>query len=311
MFFVLSKVVGFFLIPSNLIILIGLAGISLLPTRFLRTGRRLLVASTILIAGIGVLPIGNALMLPLEERFPQWEPAQGEPSGIIVLGGAINAQRSVARNQVSLGEAAERITAAVELTHKYPTARIVFSGGSGELTSRLPESDVAVRLFESLGVPRHRIALETRSRNTAENAAFTRQLVAPKPGDRWLLITSAMHMPRAVGSFRQAGFSVEAYPVDYQTAGWEDFWTLPGSLMDGINRTDTAVREWLGLFVYWITGRISAPFPKPISPEANSKYLQDVAASHQDVRSSCPLMTQSGARAISSSGIMPETISLV
>jgi uncharacterized SAM-binding protein YcdF (DUF218 family) len=289
MFFVLSKVVGFFLIPSNLIILIGLSGIALLPTRFLRTGRRLLVASTILIAAIGVLPIGNALMLPLEERFPQWEPARGEPSGIIVLGGAVNTTRSIARNQVSLGEAAERITSAVELARKYPTARIVFSGGSGELTSGPPESAFAVRFFEGLGVPRHRIALETQSRNTAENAAFTRQLVAPKPDDRWLLITSAMHMPRAVGSFRRVGFPVEAYPVDYQTAGWEDFWTLPSSLMDGIGRTDTAVHEWLGLFIYWITGRISAPFPKPIRPEANSKHLQDVVARHQDVRPSCPL----------------------
>ncbi len=264
MFFVLSKIVGYFAIPSNLLVLIGLAGIALLPTRLLRTGRRLLVVSVILIAVIGVLPIGNALIMPLEARFPQWDPTQGPPSGIIVLGGTINPKLSVARNQISLDEAAERVTSAVELARKYPTARIVFSGGYSDLKIGPTESDLAARLVESLGVPRDRIALETHSRNTAENAAFTKRLVAPKPGERWLLITSAMHMPRAMGSFHQAGFPVEAYPVDYQTAGWEDLWALPGSLMDGIRRTDAAVHEWLGLFIYWVTGRISTPFPKPI-----------------------------------------------
>src|SRR5262245_2711670 len=269
MFFVLSKIVGFFAIPSNLFVLIGLVGIGLLPSRFARTGRCLLVASVSLMLAIGVLPIGNALILPLEERFQQWDPAHGAPSGIIVLGGVIDPTKSVVRHQVSLGEAAERITAAVELAHQYPTARIVFSGGSGELKPGAPESDFAVRLFEDLGVARGRITLERRSRNTAENAAYTKQLVAPKSGERWLLITSAMHMPRAVGAFRQAGFPVEAYPVDYQTSGWQDLWALSGSLIDGIRRTDAAVHEWLGLFVYWATGRVSTPFPKPMSPQAD------------------------------------------
>ena len=269
MFFVLSKIVGFFAVPSNLFVLIGLAGIALLPSRFARTGRYLLVASVSLMLAIGLLPIGNALIVPLEERFPQWDPAHGAPSGIIVLGGVINPTGSVARHQVSLGEAAERITSAVALARQYPTARIVFSGGNGQLTSGPPESDFAVRLFEDLGVPRGRITLERQSRNTAENAAYTKQLVDPKPGERWVLITSAMHMPRAVGSFRQAGFPVEAYPVDYQTSGWQDLWALPGSLTDGIRGTDAAVHEWLGLFIYWASGRTATPFPKPMRREAN------------------------------------------
>jgi uncharacterized SAM-binding protein YcdF (DUF218 family) len=269
MFFVLSKVVGFFAIPSNVLILIGLAGIALLPTRFSRVGRRLLVASMILIAVIGVLPIGNALILPLEERFPQLDPAQGAPSGIIVLGGAIDPKISIARQQVSLDTAAERLTSAVKLAREYPSARIVASGGNAALGSGPPESNFAARFLEDLGVPRDRIILETQSRNTAENAAFTKRLVTPKPGERWLLITSAMHMPRAIGAFRQTGFPVEAYPVDYQTAGWPDRWARPGSFMDGISRTDTAVHEWLGLFVYWITGRIAAPFPRPVPQQAN------------------------------------------
>jgi DUF218 domain len=81
---------------------------------------------------------------------------------------------------------------------------------------------------------RDRIIVERKSRNTTENAAFTKQLVMPKPGERWLLVTSAMHMPRAVGVFRKAGFAVDAYPVGYQTASTKDLWTLSSALMGGI-----------------------------------------------------------------------------
>ena len=251
MFFILSKILGYLTVPSNLLVMIGLAGIALLFTRFVRAGRRLLAASIILIVVIGVLPVGTALILPLEERFPQWNPAQGTPTGIIVIGGVINAERSAARGQISLDDSAERVTAAVELARKYSSARIVFAGGT--------EASYAALFFENLGVLRDRITIETQSRNTAENAVFTKRLIAPKPGERWLLVTSALHMPRAIGAFRQAGFPVEAFPVDYQTDGWEDLRKLSGSM----HRLDTAVHEWLGLLAYWITGRIPVLFPGP------------------------------------------------
>jgi uncharacterized SAM-binding protein YcdF (DUF218 family) len=114
---------------------------------------------------------------------------------------------------------------------------------------------------------RDRIIVERKSRNTTENAAFTKQLVMPKPGERWLLVTSAMHMPRAVGVFRKAGFAVDAYPVGYQTASTKDLWTLSSALMGGIGIMDRAVREWNALLVYWITGRISVLFPGPMMSE--------------------------------------------
>jgi uncharacterized SAM-binding protein YcdF (DUF218 family) len=263
MFFILSKILVYLTVPSNLLALIGLAGIALLFTRFVRAGRRLLVASVILIVAIGVFPVGTALILPLEERFPQWNPAQGAPAGIIVLGGALSPERSVARGQISLHESAERLTVAVELARKYPLARIVFSGGNARLFSGPSEADFAVSFFERLGVPRDRITLETQSRNTAENALFTKRLIAPQPGEHWLLVTSALHMPRAIGAFRQAGFPVEPYPVNYQTDGWKDLWKFSSALMGGINRLDTAVHEWLGVFAYWVTGRIPVLFPGP------------------------------------------------
>jgi uncharacterized SAM-binding protein YcdF (DUF218 family) len=264
MFFIASKLLGFFLVPSNFLVGLGLVGAGLLPTRFATIGRKLLVASVLLIAAIGVLPIWVALTIPLENRFPPWDAAHGAPDGIVVLGGAIDPEISAARGQVTLKEAAERITVAVELARRYPAARIVFSGGNSNLFMAGPtEATFAARLWANLGVAPNRIILEKLSRSTAENAAFTKHLVAPKPGGYWLLITSAMHMPRAIGAFRKAGFPVEAYPVDYQTTGPRDLLSISGTLMGGIGKTDAAVHEWLGLLAYWMTGRITRLFPAP------------------------------------------------
>jgi uncharacterized SAM-binding protein YcdF (DUF218 family) len=264
MFFVLSKTFGFFAIPSNLAVSLGLFGLLLLPTRFVRAGRRLVVASLVILAILGLSPVGNALIIPLEQRFPPWDPARGAPDGIIVLGGAIAPDISAARNGAALNEAAERMTAIPELARRYPDARILFSGGSGALIyDEGNEAEFALRLFESLGIARARILLENRSRNTVENALFSKAIAQPKPSDRWLLVTSAYHMPRAIGIFRKAGFAVEPYPVDWRTRGLADVWRPFPTMGEGLRRTDIAAREWVGLAVYWLTGRSSELFPAP------------------------------------------------
>src|SRR6202050_5552837 len=215
MFFVLSKTVGFFALPSNFFMSVGIAGLVLLCTRFTRLASWLIVTSLVLIAVAGLSPLGNALILPLEQRFPPWDPSRGPPDGIVVLGGAIWPDVSAARGVVKLGDAAERITATVELARRYPSARIVFAGGSAALVcDQIPEAPFAVREFEALGVAGNRITAEEQLRNTVENAVFSRLIAHPKSGERWLLVTSAYHMPRAMGVFRAAGFPVEAYPVD-------------------------------------------------------------------------------------------------
>jgi uncharacterized SAM-binding protein YcdF (DUF218 family) len=265
MFFILSKVLGFFALPSNLTIVLGLLGVLLLPTRLARTGRLLTVASLIVLALLGLSPLGNALIIPLEQRFPPWDDTRGPPDGIVVLGGAITPDVSAARNEVALNEAAERVTAAVALARRYPDARIVYSGGTGALIfPEGSEAASAVRIFESLGVPQARIIAEEQSRNTVENAVFSLLLAMPRPGERWLLVTSGYHMPRAMGVFRQAGFPVEAYPVDWRTRGPQDALRPFPSLGGGLERADTAVREWIGLVVYWLTGRSAALFPGPL-----------------------------------------------
>jgi uncharacterized SAM-binding protein YcdF (DUF218 family) len=265
MFFTLSKVLGLFAIPSNLAIALGLLGVVLLATRLARIGRLLTVASLIALALLGLSPLGNALIIPLEQRFPPWDDTRGPPDGIVVLGGAITPDVSAARNDVALNEAAERVTAAVALARRYPAARIIYSGGTGALFyPEGSEAASAVRIFESLGIPQARVVAEEQSRNTVENAVFSLLLAMPQPGERWLLVTSGYHMPRAMGVFRRAGFPVEAYPVDWRTRGPQDALRPFSSLGGGLERADTAVHEWAGLLVYWLTGRSAALFPGPL-----------------------------------------------
>lgn len=263
MLFIASKVLGFFALPSNDMLLIGLIGLVLLRTKSARAGRRLVAAAIMLLLAFGLLPFGKLLMAPLEERFPPWDAGRGVPDGIVVLGGAIEPEVAERPNS-GLNEAAERITAVAGLARKYPAAKILFSGGNNRLALKGgSEAQVARSLFESFGIPESRLILEDRSRTTAENALFSRQLATPKPGERWLLVTSAYHMPRAVGAFRKAGFPVEACPVDYRTPGPGELWIPFASVTAGLRRTDTATREWFGLVTYWLTGQSSALFPAP------------------------------------------------
>ena len=264
MFFILSKTLGFFAIPSNDLISIGLIGLVLLCTPFRRLASWLIVTSLVLIAFVGFSPLGRILILPLEQRFPPCDLSRGPPDGIVVLGGAFENAVSAARGEVALNDAAERMTSAVYLARRFPAAKIVFSGGSDELVPTAPsEAELALRLFERLGVERSRVRVDDRSRNTIENAIFSKAVAAPKPGERWLLVTSAHHMPRAVGAFRRSGFQVDPYPVDWRTRGDADLLRPFGAVSDGLRRTDAATHEWIGLSVYWLTDRSSALFPGP------------------------------------------------
>jgi uncharacterized SAM-binding protein YcdF (DUF218 family) len=274
MFFVLAKILGFFALPSNILIVAGLLGVLLMATRFARLGRVLAVTSLVLIAAFGLTPLGNVLILPLEQRFPPYNHVGRAPDGIVVLGGAFDATVSHGRGEVALTDAGDRMTAVAELARRYPGARIVFSGGSGRLLlDSEKESTLARRMFESFGIAPERLAFDEDSRDTLENAEFSRRIAQPKPGERWLLVTSAYHMPRAIGVFRRAGFAVEAYPADWRTRGVIDVIRPFGSLADGLKRTDTAVREWFGLVAYRLTGRTDALFPGPAAAGGCDKAL--------------------------------------
>ncbi len=259
MFFTVSKAFAFFTLPSNTILAIGGVGILLSLTGRARAGRACMAAAIVLFAAFGLLPLGSALIMPLELRFPPWNASVGKPDGIVVLGGA----GWVTPKGFQLNEAAERITVVADLARRYPAARIVYSGGNGSLFGGSPEAPAAAGLLETFGVPKARLIVEDRSRNTFENAVYSKALVVPKPGERWLLVTSGYHMPRSIGAFRKAGFDVEAYPVDYRTGGPRDLLVPFDDVSGGLRRTDTAAREWIGLVAYWLSGQSSALFPGP------------------------------------------------
>jgi uncharacterized SAM-binding protein YcdF (DUF218 family) len=266
LFFYAAKVLWFLAQPSTLIIGTVVAAAILCTSSWCRLGRRLLmVAVPVLVIG-GISPLGDLLIAPLENRFPRADLSGGNFTGIIVLGGSEDGRAGPSRELAGLNEAAERYTEAAALARRLPGARLVFSGGSAAMfTAEPPEADTAARLFAALGIPKDRITLESASRDTYENSTFTARLIKPAAGQRWLLVTSAWHMPRAIGCFRQAGVPVEAWPVDYRTSLHFQPLRLHTALTEGWRRIDSITREYIGLVAYYLAGRTSALFPAPLN----------------------------------------------
>jgi uncharacterized SAM-binding protein YcdF (DUF218 family) len=264
MFFIASKVLWFFTAPVNVLLAIGLVGAAMSRGRNGRAARASAIAAISLSLVIGVAPLGAWLIAPLEDRFPPPPADMAAPYGIIVLGGAIDDRLGRVRHQVILGVGAARLTEAVALSRRFPQARVVYTGGSNALTeSDTTEAHDAGALLVALGVDQNRITLEDRSRNTDENARFTRDIVHPQASQVWLLVTSAYHMPRSMGLFRKAGFNVVAYPVDYQSEGGFRDWRLSNEVWRGLRLFDVAAHEWVGLAAYYASGKIDALFPAP------------------------------------------------
>lgn len=264
MFFVLSKIFWFFLQPVNLAIFLLVIG--LLAAFF---GRRRLAmlggasAAIILVAATWT-SLGALLLGPLEDRFQRPELPQ-TIDGVVVLGGGLEGQINLARGGYELNSSGDRFVETAVLARRFPEARIVVSGGIGALL--LPgeaDADTALRLFTALGVSPQRLILENKSRDTYENALFSKEMVQPGLGETWLLVTSAFHMPRSMALFRKAGFDVLPWPVDYRTAGDEGVGLFTDNAIDSLQATTLGLREWIGLVAYWLSGRIDSPFPGPI-----------------------------------------------
>jgi uncharacterized SAM-binding protein YcdF (DUF218 family) len=263
--FVLGKVLWFLATPSNSLTLLACIGI---VAGFARKASRMaLLIGALGAAGLllcGFSPLAYWLATPLETRFPQLRPLPAHITGFVVLGGGVRNYETEASDALSLNGAGERILALGDLARRYPSARIVFTGGrdffdpSGEA-----EADLVHRYAETLGVDPSRITVENRSRSTYENAIFTRELVRPGEGETWLLVTSAWHMPRSVGVFRQAGFPVIPYPVDFRAPGPRYAWRGFYEVARGLRLTDVVAKEWVGLVAYRLMGRTDALLPGP------------------------------------------------
>lgn len=262
MFFILAKVFWTIVSPINFIGILILAGIGSILLHLRKTGIFLLACAFLMLAAGAWTTTGALLMHPLEDYFERPDPAPEEVAGIIVLGGAFEGGVNMARGGYELNASGDRFVEAAVLARRYPQARVVVSGGDGSLLLEgEADGDTAPRLLTGLGVAPERLVLESRSRDTYENALFTRRMVEPAEGEVWLLVTSAFHMPRAVGLFRKAGFEVVPWPADYRTTGDETFGLTQDNVGDSMQNLTVALREWIGLAAYRLTGRIDSIFP--------------------------------------------------
>ncbi|MDE3174485.1 MAG: YdcF family protein [Pseudomonadota bacterium] len=253
MLFALSKIGWLFAAPSRVLLLAALAGLLL-------RRRALTLAALALMAAAAILPLGGFALARLEATFPPLA-APARIDGILVIGGALNAPRYDKWPGSGFDPAIGRLFEAARLAKAYPQARLLDIGGPNpHAADRRAEADAAADVLVRLGVARERIEIERESRNTYENAVNAAAIAHPKPGETWVLITSAFHMPRAFGCFRVAGFAPLADPVDYHWIGDVG----PGfDVAGGLETLDLATHEFFGLASYRAMGRTDALWPGP------------------------------------------------
>jgi uncharacterized SAM-binding protein YcdF (DUF218 family) len=258
---VLSKAVSFLSVPSNVIASLAVLGLILLIFR--RRYGSVIAAIALAALALGALsPLGNMLLTPLERRFPDMKYPDQDIEGIIVLGGSYDTQSHGYLSTIYLLEDTEPMAVMPELARRFPKAKIIFSGGTDPSSGPGPsEASIVKDYFVSFGIAADRILVEERSLTTEENARFTAQLMHPNSQSRWLLVTTAYHMPRAMGTFQKAGFDVIAFPVGLRTHGWDDLWRSGATATDNLRRVDIAMHEWLGLLSYRLSGYSSEWFP--------------------------------------------------
>lgn len=166
---------------------------------------------------------------------------------IVVLGGGVQGGRSGWRSGPHLRAGADRVWYGAQLYHAGRAPLIVLSGGdSGWSDSDEPEAKAAARFLQDLGVPESAIVLEGRSRNTEENAAFSKQALDERHAQSILLVTSALHMPRALALFRAQSIQATPAPTDFDAPPISPLrlWLPDTEALDGSAK---AIKEYLGI----------------------------------------------------------------
>ncbi len=267
MSFILSKIFWVLMRPSNLLALILVLAALMARARPV-LARRLLWTAVLGLLFLTFLPVGQWLILPIERRFPELVDLPAHVDGIIVLGGGVDIAPTIGRNHLALNERGERLTVSADLARRYPKAALVYTGFKGTLIDTSEKVPDIAKFYVRQGIDQTRIMVENASRNTYENAALTKEMVKPEPGQVWLLVTSVSHMPRALGVFRKIGWPVIAMPVDFRqplTPGSRNYLSriAQPSVGGSLHELDQAVKVWVGQIAYWLMGRTSALFPEP------------------------------------------------
>ena len=249
--FAASKIFSFAIEPLFWALAFLLAGLLVMGRRP-RLGKGLAWAAlaAIVLGSWVALPV--ALLRQLESRYPVIPDGTDlRPyAGVVVLGGSLaNSKLWITHRQVALNEHAERLTMAVSLARKNPHLKLLFTGGISSLPSTgLPEAWLAKKFFDDMGVNPSQVLYEGMSRNTAENATLSAVVPGVDKSQRWLLLTSGFHMPRAMAAFERVGWNVTPYPVDFRIASKPRWWDF--SLHNGPGAWSMALHELVGLVVY-------------------------------------------------------------
>jgi uncharacterized SAM-binding protein YcdF (DUF218 family) len=233
--------------------LLGLfaTGWLLLRSGKVRLGQLFVSGAILTTCVIAVFPVGDVFLRPLEKTYLP-EPEVHKVAGIVILGGGESAIQSNVWSQPNTGEAGDRFITALALADKHPEAVVLFTGGSGRLMGGASGADIARDIFLGAGLDDSRLILEGASRNTAENATMSLELVPDNLGGEWLLVTSAFHMRRSVASFCAAGWkNIVPWPTDYRSGGFAD--RIGWNFAINLNDLNTGVREWIGLAAYSLT----------------------------------------------------------
>lgn len=262
LFFYISKLVWLFISPDSFLLILIILSLFFLYTGKLQLAKIFLTVSSSLLLVIAFFPVGEWLLYPLESHF-QTNPTLPEKiDGIIVLSGAEDTELSSLWEQVEVGDAAERDLMFLSLAKIHPEAKLIFTGGSGSLTRQeYKGADVAKELFKQQGFNTNKIIFERESRNTYENIIFSKKIIQPDENENWVLITTGWHMPRSVGISCQAKWAVIPYPVDHATKKGTLF-RMDFNLLGNLNTLNTGVKEWLGLFAYYLSGKTTSILPK-------------------------------------------------
>ena len=257
MFFYLSKILWFFFNPFNLMLLLIFGG--LLSHLFQKNilSKIFYSLSVIFFIISSVLPTGRFMLYSLEKNFHNQDTLPNEVEGVLILSGAIEGVLSIEYNTIHLNGNVERLIASIELINRYPKAEIIFSGGPAYVfNKKIIQADLAKEFFSKLGIDTHKIIFESKSRNTYDNIFFSRIIADPQLGEKWIVITSAFHMKRTLNIADKLKWNLIPYAVDFKQT--KTFSWMPSiNFLKNISIFQSAIHEWLGLIVYYLTGKSS------------------------------------------------------
>ena len=256
MYVYLSKILPVFVMPLSVVLLLLLVGLM-----FLRKGRRktsggFLSLALVLLWTASMPLVANLLYGNIESQYPP-QPLDRVPAGgcVIVLGGVVGAPIPP-RVDIEFNEAVDRVYKTAELYRAGKAPYVIVTGGNQPWTkSGTAEAELIRDVLMGWGVPEDVIFLEGSSRNTRENALYSRNIINSINCEQPLLVTSAAHMPRALAAFNSVGLRVTPVSTDVRVAdtGFPALVEFMPSAQ-ALAMTSDAIREWIGQWVYSMKG---------------------------------------------------------